>query len=782
MKKLDLRLIRMIWHSKGQYISILVVVITGLLMYTSLNSAATNLETSLLEYYEISNFGDMFVEVMQITEKEAEELRSLDNIKDLDERIVFDAPVIVEDRDERVSLRLVSVDGRENSISRLFLEDGKREIEGKEILIHTQFAEARGIEVGDDIELRISGRKYVFTVKGFVSHPEYTYVMENEQTIYPDPETFGIGFVEEEYLVNISGMKDRYNDIVISLEDYDEFDQVEKVLEDKLEKFGLKRIVKKEDQLSNRLVHEEINGLKQISGFIPVVFLLVAAAILAAMISRYVKNDKVIIGILKALGYSKARILAHYTTYAVSIGIIGGAIGTVLGTVLSGFMTQIYLQFFYIPLLKVKFYPENIIAAIVLSALFCTGAGLVGARDAILVTPAEAIRNEKSQTGHRILLDRVKFIWNRVSFTWKIVFRNIFREKKKAIFISLGAAFTIAMSLMTFWISSMMTSVFENHYGVFLSMDYNIDFKTTVHDSSLKDLKKIIGVEAVEGKLEMPFELRYGRNEKFVSIIGLQDGTKVYNFEDFYGNRIELPKEGMLISSNLAQVLEVELGDRVLVKNFIPGMDDVYIEIVDIIDQALGINGYMNIEYMDEKLAGKSLINGAYVQTDKRINEELSDLKNVGGTQSLQDMRDLFYEYIDLAAASIYVMVVFSGILGFVIIYSMTVLSINERKLEFSSLRVLGFSKREIFGIILKENTVMSVVGMIYGIPLGKVLIDAMRTIYVTDLYVFDAPITIRNIVYAIVFTMTCLTFAQLITYRKITNLDFIEALKSRTT
>ena len=190
----------------------------------------------------------------------------------------------------------------------------------------------------------------------------------------------------------------------------------------------------------------------------------------------------------------------------------------------------------------------------------------------------------------------------------------------------------------------------------------------------------------------------------------------------------------------------------------------------------------MNIEYMDEKLAGKSLINGAYVQTDKRINEELSDLKNVGGTQSLQDMRDLFYEYIDLAAASIYVMVVFSGILGFVIIYSMTVLSINERKLEFSSLRVLGFSKREIFGIILKENTVMSAVGMIYGIPLGKVLIDAMRTIYVTDLYVFDAPITVRNIIYAIVFTITCLTFAQLITYRKITNLDFIEALKSRTT
>jgi putative ABC transport system permease protein len=467
--------------------------------------------------------------------------------------------------------------------------------------------------------------------------------------------------------------------------------------------------------------------------------------------------------------------------YAVSIGIIGGGLGTLLGTIMSGFMTQVYLLYFYIPLLKVAFYPANIITSIVLSVVFCIGAGLVGSRDAMLVTPAEAIRDEPPQTGHRILLERVKPVWERISFTWKIVFRNIFREKKKSVFISLGAAFTIAMSLMTFWISDMMTVVFETHYGEFLSMDYNIDFISPIHEDSLKDLEKILDIDGIEGKMEMPYELQYGRNEKFVSVIGLHKDTSYYNFEDFYGNRIELPDEGMLISSNLAGILEVEPGDNILVKNFIPGMDDEYIEIVDIIDQALGINGYMNIDYMEDKLAGKNLVNGALVDTDKNISEELGDLKNVGGVQSLQDMRDLFFEYLDLAVASISVMVVFSGILGFVIIYSMTVLSINERRLEFSSLRVLGFTKGEIFGIILKENAVMSVVGVIYGIPLGKVLIDAMRTIYVTDLYVFNAPITIKNVIYAIVFTTICLTLAQLITYRKITNLDFIEALKSRT-
>lgn len=781
MKKLDLRLLRMIRHSKGQYISILIVVITGLFMYTFMNNAATNLETSLLEYYEITNFGDVFVDIMQISEKDALEIKGLKNVEDIDFRIVFDVPVITENKDEKVNLRLVSVDGKEDTISRIFLEKGSRNIRGREILLHRQFAEARNINIGDEIELRISGRKYVFDVKGFVSHPEYTYVMENEQSIYPIPEKFGIAFIEEEYLTSISGMTDKYNDIVITLEDENKFSETEKLLEDKLDKFGLRRIVEKKDQLSNRLVNEEINGLKQMSGFIPIVFLAAAAAILAAMISRNVRNDKVIIGILKALGYSKIKILSHYIMYAVSIGLVGGGIGTILGTIFSGFMTEMYLMYFYIPVMKVKLYPANIAMSMILAALFCIIAGIVGARDAILVTPAEAIRNEPPQSGHRILLERFKVIWERISFTWKIVFRNIFREKKKSIFISLGAAFTIAMSLMTFWVSSMMTVVFETHYGEFLSMDYNIDFLSPVHEDSLKDLEKILDVQGIEGKMEMPYELQYGRNKKFVSVIGLHKDTPFYNFEDYYGNRIEIPEEGMIISSNLAGILEVEPGDNVLVKNFIPGMDDEYIEIIDIVNQALGINGYMNIDYMEDKLAGKNLVNGALVDTDRNIAEDLGDLKNVGGVQSLQDMRDLFYEYIDLAAASISVMVVFSGILGFVIIYSMTVLSINERRLEFSSLRVLGFTKREIFGIILKENTVMSAVGIIYGIPMGKMLIDAMRTIYVTDLYVFDAPITIRNIIYAIIYTAICLTVAQLITYRKIKNLDFIEALKSRT-
>ncbi|SHJ12308.1 putative ABC transport system permease protein [Dethiosulfatibacter aminovorans DSM 17477] len=782
VKKLNLRLFRMIMHSRGQYISILIVVIAGLFMYTFMDNASTSLESSMNEFYDVTNFGDVFVELMQISDKETEELEKLENIESAEGRIVFDAPFLSEDKDEKVTLRIVSADAELNKISQLYVEEGKREIEEREILLLSQFATARGIEIGDEIDIQIFGRKYTFEVKGLVAHPEYAYIMENEQTIFPRPDKFGIAFIEKEYLGKITGLTGKYNDVVLKLDNYDKLKDTKKVLDEELDKNGLKRIIEKEDQLSNSILVAKIDGIKQVSGFIPVVFLFVAAAILAAMISRNVKKDKVIIGILKGLGYSRTKIIAHYTMYAVSIGIVGGGIGTILGTLMSRAMTMLFLEYFYIPVMKFTIYPENIARAMILSSIFCTFAGMFGARKAVSMTPADAIRDEPTVTGHSIFMERITFIWNRLTFSWKMIYKYIFREKKKSVFISLGAAFTVAMGMMTFWMIDMLTVVFINYFGGFLAMDYSVEFMQPVNENALKDLEKLIGPDLIEGKIELPFEMQYGREKIYVKIVGVEKDTPFYKFRDFVGNEVPLPDEGMIISSNLGTVLGVDVGDRILVRNFIPNMDDVYIEVKGMVNQNLGINGYMNINYMRETLAGKNTLTGALMMTDENISQELNELKNVGGFQSMNDMQDMFLEYLDLTKISISFMVFFSGILGFVIIYSMTMMSIHERKLEFSSLRVLGFTKGEIFNIILRENAVMSLVGMVYGLPMGKVIIDSMRTIYVTDMYVFNAPITVSLIIKAILYTILCLTLAQLTTYRKITNLDFIDALKSRMT
>ena len=143
-------------------------------------------------------------------------------------------------------------------------------------------------------------------------------------------------------------------------------------------------------------------------------------------------------------------------------------------------------------------------------------------------------------------------------------------------------------------------------------------------------------------------------------------------------------------------------------------------------------------------------------------------------------MKDAFSEFTAMTSAAMGVMVIFSGLLGFIITYSMTLMSINERALEFSSLRVMGFTKGEIFNMLIRENMIMSVIGIVFGIPIGLWLVNYMGVSFTTDLYTMKEPVTVSGIGMSIILTIIFIILAQLMTYVKIHKLDFMQALKNR--
>lgn len=781
MKKLNLRLLRNIQHSKGQYLSIIAVVITGLFVYVAMNNVASNLAMSLDDYYEYANFADLYVDVMGISERQVQKLIDGKDVLDADGRIVMDVPMIT-DGDQKATVRLVTVDTSNNRINKLYINDGSRVIERNEILVIEQFAEIRGLNVGDKIQLQINGFKKTFIISGIVSSPEFTYLVENEQALIPNKGNFGVAFIEETYLSSIVSTNTQYNDICIELNESANVKDVENNLESSLEKNGINRITRLEDQLSNTILSDEIEQLKVISESIPYVFLSVAGAILVAMMSRTVKNDRVSIGILKALGYTNYQIVIHYAKIAVMIGLTGGVIGSFLGTITSGYITSLYSDYFNIPMIRVEYLNLAMIVSIIMSALFSIISGLIGARKTLGIEPAEAMRSEPPKKGNRILLERFQFFWKKAGFTWKIVLRNIFREKWRFFLISLGSGFTLSLMIMTFWMNTMFNTLFTYHYGEFLGMDHTVVFDKFVSEKVVNEVYKLIDAEMIEGKLEFPFELKSGKNSEVVNIIGLEEETIFYSLKDSEGNKLNIPEQGILLSSNLANDLSVGVGDAIVVHNYLPDSEDIDIRVSGIVEQNLGRNGYMSLAYMNKTLVDGDAINAVIVGSEHSIVDELDDVKNISVIQSTDDMRMAFLEFIDMIIIAAIGCMIFSGILGFVIIYTMTIMSISERKMEFSSLRVLGFDKREIFGIILRENFIVSIFGVFYGIPLGGFLVEGVADTFNSDLFTVDRALTIEQVVYGLVFTFICLVSAQLVTYQRIRQLNFIEALKSRTT
>lgn len=781
MKKLDKRLLGLIKHSKGQFFAIATVVAIGLMIYMAMGSAAVNLQSTLDEYYDLTNFSDLYIQVIKMPEKDIKIVQSKYKIEAMEGRFVSEVPMITDDENERVTLRIISLPDEETINSLYYIEGETIKDKDHDVIIIEQFAKARNIHVGDAIKVQINGRQYKLNVKGIAASPEFIYLIQNEQNMLPNEEKFGVLFVSKEFAQRSFGFIGSCNEIIIKLSKDQNIDVMEERIKDDFEKYGLKRVIKRENQLSNRMISEELTQLNNTSSSIPILFLSIAGIVLVMMISRMVKKDRVSIGVLKALGYNSYQIILHYTKYALSAGGIGVLIGCIFGMLLAGGMTKMYIDFFNIPILKVNFYIEFVIGALIYTGIFCGLSGMWGAKGILTIMPAESMRPEAPKAGKRILLERVGFFWNRLSFSWKIIIKNAFRNKKRMVFVLSGVALTCSLMVATLSLVDNTLQMFDNHYSEFQKMDYNINFNRPLNKSVVKEIPHIIDVDYAEPKIEYPFEIRNGLKKQIVNIIGLEGNTKFYEFINIKGDHINLPERGILISENLSKQLKVNKGDMVKIHSFIPDKEDIYVNIEDIVKQGLGMNAYMELDYMAKELLDSQLITGAYVDSkDINLVKELTRADNISTIQSTQDMMNIFKEFMGLTIMSIGVIVVMSGILGFSIVYNATIISLGEREMEFSSMRVLGFSKNEIFGIVLRENMVITILGIIIGIPVGNYMGSAMGQMYSNEIYTMEIAGSMKSYLMACFFTVFFIILAQLATYKKINKLNFLQALKNR--
>jgi putative ABC transport system permease protein len=470
----------------------------------------------------------------------------------------------------------------------------------------------------------------------------------------------------------------------------------------------------------------------------------------------------------------------HYAKYSLSMGVIGSVIGILLSIPISKAFTELYIIFMNIPVFRMKIYYSYFVYGILLTTVFCMGSGLMGARSVLNISPAESMRPEAPKSGKRIWLENVKSIWNKISFSWKMVIRNILRNKRRAVFLVIGIALTYAITMVPVYMSTIFNVMFDTQYGQFQTMDYSIDFASPMNEKAMLEISQLIDLEHIEQKVELPLELRRGWRKEATSVIALPNNTKLYNFKDKSGFKIQLPERGIILSEILAKALDVKVGDELLIKSYFPDKDDKTIVVKGIIRQYLGSNAYMDINQMYDVMDESDIVTGVLINSNDDVVAKMKDVKNISQIQSVQDMKNSLLEFMDMIIASMGIMLMFGGVLGFAIVYNITTVSINERIMEFSSLRVLGFEKNQIYRLVTRENGLMTIVGILLGVPLGYGMCVGLSTAVSTEIY--SIPILISPSTYIIsgVATVLFVIIAQLATLRKIHNINFMEALKNR--
>lgn len=781
MKKLNVRLIRMIGHSKGQFFSIVAIVAAALSVYVLFNITAVNINQAVDDYYRLTNINDILVQVVRVPDSALEKLKAVDGVKDVQGRLSFDVPLRVADVEEKVNLRLVSVPAKGERINKLYFRSGAyKPLDENQIIILEQFANGRGIKKEDVVTPYINGRLHQLNVVGIAASAEYIYLMENEQALLPNPTKFGIAYVSEKFAQTAYGFEGSYNEVLITLSETANIDDTADRIEEVLKPYGVKRLTKLEDQLSNFVLVQKMQGVEKMANVLPVLFLLVGGLIIVIMLSRMVHNDRIPIGVLKALGYSNSNILFHYAKYALAIGLIGSAIGIVIGLTASGPLSQVFVFYFNIPFVQINVYPAYIISAIGLTSIFCVGSGLIGARGVLQIMPADSMRPEVPKSGKRILLERIKIVWKRINFSWKMVIRNVLRNKRRFVMLVFGLALAYAINTVPLYMGAVMPQMFDLQYNEFQTMDFNIEFARPLNKSIMMDLSHLTEIDHMEPKLEFPFEIKNSWYKKTVSVIGVTKDSEFYNLRDLNNQLVKIEPNQITLTEGLAKALHVSIGDQIRIRNYIPGRDEVTIRVGQIVQQYMGSNAYMEIETMQRLLADRQMITGVAITSTADVKEDLKDIKNISAVRSARDVMDSFAEYLDTMVVATNAYMIFGGILGFAIVYNSTIIGIAERRMEFASLRVMGFDKSDVFRIVTRENILMAIAAIALGIPLGIGMISSMSVAFSSDMITLPAIYSPRIFIIAAIATFVFVGIAQLAARKKIYKMNFIEALKSR--
>jgi len=784
---LNRMLIREIFKSKSQFLAAAAVVFAGITLFSATYMSYRNLKNSLDDYYKQYNFLDYYALAQNISDGAVKSVLNLKGVKTAIGRVCKDVTADMGEN-KRVTLRVISLpDNKRPEINNVFITSGEylNSKQQNSCLINKKFADYYKLSKGERIKVVVNQKSYDFKISGIASSPEFIYALRSEATLSSTGEDFGIMYIKQSDALNLLDNGSSYNQLHVLFNSTADRKKLIAKIEDVLKPYGFIKGVERKDQLSNARLSNEIKMLQNMALAFPIIFLAVAALIIYIMLSRIVNNQRMSIAVMKAFGYSDKRIQMYYLCYSLLISIIGGIPAAFTGIYMGRAMTTMYTGIYNFPSMTIKIYWDILLIALFLCITFCIIAGYNSSKKVTAIDPAQAMRPEAPTIGRGVFIEKVGFLWRRLSFGWKVSIRNVFRNYKRSILTILGISFTLMFFMISLFFLDALDYFITQHFFKLQSYDYKVTFVKPVPLNDVSELKNTKGISQLEPIMEAPIEVRNGWIKHQTVLVGMIKSNNSYKLIDLDKRPEPLPQKGILIADFIADKLSIKVGDTVTIKSFMSNQKEREVRIEGIIKEYLGFNCYVDINSIGDIIDNSgSFANGMLIKTEKGSEKdvvkkllEIPGVEKVEGRldsyKAFQGMMQLMYSYVGF-------MIFFSVVMGFAIIFNTTVINITERRRELASLKVLGYTPREIEKTILRENYIVGALSLAPGIILGKILSNVFAGLISSEMFVLEAVIYPRTYVITFFSVFAFIVLAQWANKKNITGLDMVEVLKNR--
>ncbi len=786
---LNKKLFRTLWKTRGQALAIAAVIMGGAAAYIAVNSVHRNLTLTRDTYYSKYRFADFEIMLERAPQTAIFKLETIPGVRRVRGRITDEVNVDVEGEDEPRIGKIVSMPDRHlHVLNDIHISRGRyfEPNAQDEVIMSERFALENGLDLGDRIGVTVNNKKYSLRIVGLGLSPEYVYMIRNIQELIPSPERFGVLWVPEQFAETALSMRSACNNIVGTAESEDALDEILDKAEEILDPYGVFVKIKKENQISNRFLSDEIRGLEVSAKIFPTIFLAIASLILLVLLNRMVRKERTEIGLLKAYGYSNYAVAGYYIKYALVLGFLGCVMGYVLGKVIGGWIIGVYVDIYQFPLLEQRDYPDILVRSFGLTVIFAVLGAVMAAWQAANIDPAESMRAEAPKTANRTLIERITIIWRNLSFTWKMIVRNVSRNRFRASLSVFGVTVSSAILIMGYFAIDAMDYMLEFQFRESQREDVKVSFPIERGKSALHEAARFPYVRAAEPMLQYPFEIRSTWRKKDTVVVGLPRGATMMKLIDDQHRPVDIGEHGLVMSMRLARDLDVVPGDTVTLKPLqgrVTGETDVTVS--KLVKQYLGTSGYMNLKELSRVVDQSFAVNTVLLRTEEGKESALNKaLKDVPGVSSIE-IKEVSYQNLKNTLAENmsvmnFMLVIFAGIISFAVIYNVTTVALTERQRELASLRVLGFSVSEVGRIVYLENFLLAGVGLLLGFPVGIGICKLLVRAYDTELYRLPYHLEDRTFLITAGMITTFVLISNFAVRHKIRNLDMVEVLKAR--
>ncbi len=790
MSILTRKLLRMVRTSGGQFIALVLIVTLGVSIYIGMNTAQSNLGLSQEHFYQDYRFADYTFVVVKAPESVVNRIEALPGVNKATGRLQKDVPIVKDDNDRAIGRLTGYPLPMEGEVNRLHLLSGNWLEEGVAgnigALVDPQYFQANDMSLGDSLVVIADGKKVVLTVIGTATSPENIYPMRDSGSMMPEPDRFGIIMIPHNQAQQILDHPGQINQVVVDLAPGVDETLVARQIETILEPYGNLASYPRQDQLSHAALQAELDGLQAMSSSLPLIFFLIAAAIQFIIINRLIKTQRLPIGVMKALGYSSSQIIWNYAAYALLVSAVGAILGIIMGVVMAAGISQVYAQFFNLPGEIGGVNLTVVIRSLLISLAVGLAAGLLASRSVVRIDPAEAMRPEPPVLGRHTQLERWPWLWQRLSSSWRMSLRSIFRNWVRFAVTVLGVVFTVCLLIFAFFMNDAVDYMLNQGISMTSHYDYMVRFTQPVRYAEMNEWIRWSEVQKMEPILEVPVKIKVGDRSEEELLTGVEVTSQLRKVYDMYGQQHPVPEEGILLNEAIANRLGLRPGDMVEVQTAM-GIGPSRTEQLRIVgtNQPMTSSGsYISWDTANHLLGESQVVSAVMLKLDgaemKSVENRLHDINGVSSVMSPRREQSALLQYMDTIIAFIAIMVLMAGLLGLAIVYNTSVMTFQERQREMASLRVIGYYQQEIAALLRKETGVQTILGIIIGLPAGKAMGTVIMASVSTDLFSLPAIIYPRTYMIAALAALIFTWMGQQLALRKVKQIDMVEALKNR--